>query len=152
MDSEFWQDAEHRVERAKDLLRRRQWPAALEELRAAAEIDPTNPVHHYELGRCLELLGRDDEATDAFGRAADLDASEPAYLCAYGTGLLSQQLWREAAEVFGEAESLDPSHEPAYVNRILAYTELGDHDRAEQMFYLAQQLREDSPEAFYNIG
>ena len=60
MESEFWQDAEHRVQRARDLLRRRQLPEALEELRAAAELDPTNPIHHFELGRCLDLVSRHD--------------------------------------------------------------------------------------------
>ena len=105
MDSEFWQDAEHRVQRAKDLLRRRKWPAALEELRAAAELDPTNAAHHFALGRCLELLGRDEEATDAFGRASDLEPSEPLYLSAFGQGLLAQRLWREAAETFSGAST-----------------------------------------------
>ena len=152
MDNGFWQDADSRVQRAKDLLRRRKWPAALEELRAAAEIEPANPTHHFALGRCLELLGRDDEATDAFGRAADLDPHNPVYLSAYGQGLLAQRLWREAADTFDAVQKLDPQSEQAFVNRILAYTELGDHDRAEQMFYLAQQIREDGPEAFYHVG
>ena len=152
MDSEFWQDAEHRVQRAKDLLRRRRLPEALEELRAAAELDPFNAVHHFELGRCLELLDRLDEAADAYGRAGEIDSDEPAYLNAYGTALLRLQRWREAADVFAAVSKLDGLFEPAYTNRILAYAELGDHDRAEQMFYLAQQVREDSPQAFYNVG
>ena len=152
MDSEFWQDAEHRVRRAKDLLRRRRLPEALEELRAAAELDPYNPVHHYELGRCLELLDRLDEAADAYGSAAEIDAEEPAYANAHGVSLLKLQRWREAADVFQQVQKLDPLYEPAYANRILAFAELGDHDRAEQMFYLSQQVREDSPQAFYNVG
>ena len=152
MESEFWQDAEHRVQRARDLLRRRQLPEALEELRAAAELDPANPVHHFELGRCLDLVGRAEDAGDSFARAAELDQTEPAYLHALGNQLLRLSRWREAVEAFSRLESLDSTYEPAYTSRILAYAELGDHDRAEQMFYLSQQVHEDSPEAFYNIG
>lgn len=152
MDSEFWQDADHRVQRAKDLLRRSQWPEALEELRAAAELDPFNPIHHFELGRCLELLGRLEESADAFARATEIDPAEPAFLNAEGAVLLRLHRWRAACDVFTAVEKLDPSYEPAYTNRILAYCELGDHDRAEQMFYLSQHLREDCPPAFYNVG
>lgn len=152
MDSEFWQDADHRVQRAKDLLRRRRLPEALEELRAAAELDPFNAVHHYELGRCLTLLGRDEEAADAFGRAAETDPREPAYWAAYGERLLRLRRWREAVGVFEAVAQLQPDDEPAYANRVWAYTELGDHDRAEQMFYLAQQIDDASPEAFYHVG
>lgn len=152
MDSEFWQDAEHRVQRARDLLRRRQLPEALEELRAAAELDPLNPIHHFELGRCLDLAGRAEDAADCFTRAADLDAEEPAYLHALGNALLRLGRWRESIDAFARLEKLDAMFEPAYTSRIVAYAELGDHDRAEQMFYLAQQVNEDSPEAFYNVA
>ena len=152
MESEFWQDAEHRVQRARDLLRRRQLPEALEELRAAAELNPANPIHHFELGRCLDLVGKSEDAADSFARAAELDQDEPAYLHALGNQLLRLSRWRESIEAFGRLEKLDAEYEPAYTSRILAYAELGDHERAEQMFYLSQQVHEDSPEAFYNIG
>src|SRR5690606_16807797 len=83
---------------------------------------------------------------------ADLDPEEPAYLHALGNALLRLARWREAIEAFARLEKLEPIYEPAYTSRILAYAELGDHDRAEQMFYLSQQVREDSPEAFYNVA
>ncbi len=152
MDSEFWQDAEHRVQRAKDLLRHRRLPEALEELRAAAELDPLNAVHHYELGHCLELLGRDDEAADAYGRAIETDPRPVHYWSAYGEVLLALGRWREAADAFSAVEQLSPDNEACYANRVWTYTELGDHDRAEQMFYLAQQVRDDRPLAFYHVG
>lgn len=152
MDSEYWQDAEHRVQRARDLLRRRQLPQALEELRAAAELDPLNPIHHFELGRCLELSGRAEDAADCFARAADLDPEEQAYTHALGNAMLRLDRWREAIDAFTRLAKLDPMFEPAFTSRILAYAELGDHERAEQMFYLSQQVSEDAPEAFYNVA
>src|SRR5690606_13351656 len=44
------------------------------------------------------------------------------------------------------------SFEPAYCNRIIAYTEVGDHDKAEEMFYLARLYKEQCPHCYYNIG
>ena len=42
-------------------------------------------------------------------------------------------------------QELDPKFEPCYCNRIITYAEMGQHDTAEQMFYLAQQLTAKCP-------
>ena len=42
----------------------------------------------------------------------------------------------EAITHFKRIEEIDPKYEPAYCNRILAYAEKGEHELAEQMFYL----------------
>lgn len=47
---------------------------------------------------------------------------------------------------------MDPEFEPSYCNRIITYAEMGQHDMAEQMFYLAQQIDEECPLCYYNIG
>ena len=151
-DSEFWQDAQSRVRRARDLLRRRQLPEALEELRAAAEIDPLDPVHHRELGRCLSLLGRHDESADAFARAAEAGPLCPQNWLALGGALLELGRWREAAEALDRAGRLDPIAADSYAGRVRAYAALGDHDRAEQMFYLAQQVDDRLPAPFYHVA
>ena len=151
-DSEFWQDAQSRVRRARDLLRRRQVPEALEELRAAAELDPLDPVPHRELGRCLSLLGRHDEAADALARAAEAEPECPHGWLALGGALLELGRWREAIEALDHAGRLDPAAADADAGRVRAYAALGDHDRAEQMFYLAQQVDERLPAPFYHVA
>ncbi len=152
MDSEFWQDAEGRVERARLLLRRRRPLEALEELRAAAELEPGNPRHHYELGRCLSRLGRLEEAATALGRASEADPKEAAYAFAHGEALIALRQWRDALAAFERVSAVCPDDADALVRRLEVHAELGDHDRAEQMFYLAVQAREECAAAFYHVA
>src|SRR5205823_7128453 len=58
----------------------------------------------------------------------------------------------EALGTFERIEQLDASFEPAYCNRIIAHSELGEHDKAEEMFYLARLYKEHCPHCYYNIG
>ena len=57
-----------------------------------------------------------------------------------------------AIQTFEQIQDLDPGYEPSYCNRIITYTEMGQHDLAEQMFYLAQQINPDCALCYYNIG
>ena len=47
---------------------------------------------------------------------------------------------------------MDPNYEGSYCNRIITYTEMGQHEQAELMFYLARQVKEQCPACCYNIG
>ena len=49
-------------------------------------------------------------------------------------------------------ENIDPSFEPGYCNRIITYTELNEHEKAEEMFYLARLYKEHCPHCYYNMG
>ena len=57
-----------------------------------------------------------------------------------------------ALGLFEHIQQLDPDYEPSYCNRIITYTEMERHDKAEEMFYLAQQIKPDCALCFYNIG
>jgi tetratricopeptide (TPR) repeat protein len=53
-----WDDAERRVERAQELFEQRRWSEALEELRAATDINPYNAGWHFNIGLTLDEMGR----------------------------------------------------------------------------------------------
>ena len=57
-----------------------------------------------------------------------------------------------ALEIFAELAKLYPDYEPAYCHRINIYGKLGRHERAEEMFYLAQELNDACPHCFNFIG
>src|SRR5437773_2560060 len=59
---------------------------------------------------------------------------------------------RQALQTFQKIEHIDPSFEPAYCNRILTYTELGEHEKAEEMFYLARLYKDHCPRCYYYMG
>ena len=45
-----------------------------------------------------------------------------------------------------------PDFEPAYCYSIVAFAELGEFERAEQHFYMAQQLTDRCPHCYYHMG
>lgn len=147
-----WIEAEKRIERAQELSESRQWTEALNEVEAAVEINPGNPSWHAQRGFLLDQLRRHEDAIESYRQAVTLQGDDPEVTTALGVDLIRIGRCAEAVAVFERLSAYDPDYEPAYCHRILAYSELGEHDRAEEMFYLAQQLDEDCPHCFCHVG
>lgn len=147
-----WSDAEARVERAHQLYEQGRWPEAAAELRAAIDINPYNASWHFNLGLTLEAMEDYDRACEAFRSALELDHDDPETLNCLGVNMTRRGHYAEALEQFEQIEQLDPTYEPSYCNRIITYAEMGLHDKAELMFYLARQVKEECPLCYYNIG
>lgn len=113
---------------------------------------PWDAAAHVELGLALEALGEWDRAAAAYRQAASLAPHEPHPMNHLGALLHTMGEDRLALEAFEKANEIDPKFAAALVNRILCHAELGEHARAEQTFYLAQQLDERCPRSFFNIG
>ena len=71
-----WDDAERRVEKAQELFEQRRWSEALEELRAATDINPYNGGWFFNIGLTLDEMGRHEEAIDAYRRALTIDETD----------------------------------------------------------------------------
>ncbi len=147
-----WYDAEQRVERARELFEQRKWPEALDELRAAIESNPFNGGWRFNVGLILDEMGRYDEAVEAYRQVLEIDTDDLQAMNHLGVDLCRVARRREALEIFERIQSIDPSFEPGYCNRIIVYTELGEHDRAEEMFYLARLCKEHCPHCYFNIA
>jgi tetratricopeptide (TPR) repeat protein len=147
-----WTDAETHVERAHKLYERGRWLEAAAELRAAIEINPYNPSWYFNLALTQEALGDYERACESFGRALKLDGDDVEMLNCLAVNLTRLGRYAEALRRFQRIDELDPNYEPAYCNRITTYAEIGDHDKAELMFYRARQIKEECPQCYYNIG
>ena len=147
-----WMDAEARVESAHLHFEQGRWPEAAAELRAAIDINPENAAWHYNLGLTLEAMDDFVLAADALQRAIDLEPEDIEILNSLGVNLTRQGLYAESLAIFGRIEKLDPAYEPSYCNRIVTYTEMAQHDKAELMFYLARQAKDECALCYYNIG
>lgn len=147
-----WDDAERRVERAQELFEQRRWREALEELRAATDINPHNAGWHFNIGLTLDELERYDEAIEAYRQGLEIDPHDLHAMTHLGTDLRRIGNMDEAIRTFEEIESRDPSYEASYCNRILCYAEMGDHDRAEEMFYTARLFRDQCPDCYHHLG
>ncbi|MDD4891796.1 MAG: tetratricopeptide repeat protein [Phycisphaerae bacterium] len=152
MKDDDWQDAESRVEKAHDLFERGKIEAALKELRAAIRVNPYNHLWHYDMGMMLDQLGRYDEAAAAFRHSLDISHDDIESLNALGIDLTRTGAPQAALACFERCQKLDPNYEPCFCNRIMAYTDLGDHDKAEEMFYMARQLSDECPFCSFNLG
>ncbi|HEX2973684.1 MAG TPA: tetratricopeptide repeat protein [Tepidisphaeraceae bacterium] len=147
-----WHDAERRIEKAQELFAQQRWQEALDELRAAIAINPYNGAWHFNLGLTLDELERFDEAINAYRRSLEIDPDDVEALYRVGMDLLRLSQFESAIASFARIQEVDPTFEPSYCGRIIAYTELGDHDQAEEMFYLARHFKDECPHCYANIA
>ena len=147
-----WNDAERRVEKAQELFEQHRWIEALEELRAATSINPYNGGWFFNIGLTLDEMGRYDEAIDAYQKALTIDQHDVQALNHLGIDLHRIGNFEGALKTFEHIGQIDPSFEPSYCQRILTYSELGQHERAEEMFYMARLYKEHCPNCYYNMG
>ena len=147
-----WLEAERRVERAQQLSESARWAEALVELEAAIAINPNNALWHAQRGFILEELDRTEDALAAYESSLSLEPGDRDVLMAFGAALTRQGRYARALSVFEEVARQSPDFEPAYCLSIQVYAELGLHDRAEEMFYLAQELDDACPHCIFHMG
>src|SRR5688572_21549097 len=152
MQMNDWNDAERRVEKAQELFEQHKWQEALDELRAATSINPYNSAWFFNIGLTLDELGRYEEAIDAYEHATAIEPNDVQCLQHLGMDLHQVGRFEEALRSFEHIQEVEPTFEPSYCSRILTYSELGDHERAEEMFYLARLYRDHCPHCYYNMG
>jgi len=147
-----WMEAEQRIERAIQLSESQRWDEALREVDAALGIDPHNSGWHYHRGFILDQLCRYEDAARAYSSSLRFEANQREVMMALGLDLIRASRFGEAWDTFRQVIENWPDFEPAYCYSIIVFAELGEFDRAEQYFYLAQQLTENCPQCFYHMG
>ena len=147
-----WTDAELHIEQAQDFYEQGHWIEALRELQAAININPHYAKWYFNKGLTLDSLTRFSEATEAYRLAHDLDPHDPEVLNCLAVDYTRLGQYDLAIKAFEELEKIEPDFEPSYCNRIITYSEMGLHEKAEEMFYLARQLKDHCPFCYYNIG
>src|SRR5688500_4048500 len=147
-----WYDAEQRVERAQELFEQQKWSEALELLRAAVAINPYNGAWLFNIGLTLDEMERYGEAIEAYEQALHLQPDDLEALNHLGVDLTRVGRYKEAVATFERIEGIDATFEPSYCNRIGAYAEMGDHDKAEEMFYVARIYKEQFTDCFFVKG
>lgn len=143
-----WFEAEQHVERAHELYEAGRWEEAESELRAALSLNPYQAEWHYNLGLTLDAAGRFDDAGRCFEEAHRLSPEHAPAAMMVGVALLRAEKPREAMGWLEEASRLDPDDPAPLVHRIRAHAMLGEHDQAEVLFYMVQQVEEPPPDAF----
>lgn len=147
-----WIDPQEHADRARDYYLVGRWDDALSELERALSLNPDVCDWHLGMGLTLDAMQRYDEAIDCYTQAVRLRNDDVDALMYLGIDLLRLNRPAEAIEVLAESNRVDPDFEPGYCYRILAYADVGDHDQAELMFYLAQQVHDECPRCFDHLA
>lgn len=125
--------------------RRGQLPQAVQELRAAKDLDFRQVEARLELGHVLRRLGKDEDALWEFREVLRVDPRlAPAHM---GLGMVLERQGKsdDAIRAYGEAIRIEPDAPAAYFGRGAAYARKGEHDRAIQDYDQAIRLRPRDP-------
>lgn len=135
-----WYDAEGHEERAREAYEAGRWAEAESELREALSINPYQAEYHFNLGLTLEAAGRFAEAVKAFGSAHELAPDDSQAPMMIGVNLLRMEKPGDAIAWLEMARKASPNAVDAYIHLIEARTDLGEHDEAEVLFYIGQEI------------
>lgn len=147
-----WDQAENMVTEAFELYEQGQHKQALERLTVAIESGPEHGEWYFNAALALDGMEEYDKAIEFYERALEFNPDDLEILNCLGVDYTRTAQYDLALSTFERIEFLDAAYEPAYCNRIITYTEMEQHDKGEQMFYLAQQINPDCALCFYNIG
>jgi tetratricopeptide (TPR) repeat protein len=98
---------------------------AVSYFRAAAALDPENPIVHANLGATYLELGQNAEAVTELRASIKLDRNNFDTLSNLGRALMATGSAREAAEVFGTAAAIHPTDWDTYYNWAVALDSAG---------------------------
>lgn len=152
MHASDWQHPGQRVARVRELMERRDYEAALRELRRLEEENPFDPDMLEVLGQVCEALRRDDEAVDAYQRRLEVLPTDVPTLGALAMAQRRLGRVHEAIRTMERAARIDPEYERSYCVRASIYAEIGLRAEAEEMFYLARLVRDECPRCYEAMG
>ncbi|NIA16740.1 MAG: tetratricopeptide repeat protein [Planctomycetes bacterium] len=147
-----WSRAEKNALKAFELYEDGQIDKALAAINEAIEVNPSCTSWHFNKALALDALERFDEAIEEYKLALETNPDDIEILNCLAIDYTRLCQHTLALKIFERMENIDPQFEPAYCNRIITYTEMNDHETAEQMFYMAQQVNENCPLCYYNLG
>jgi tetratricopeptide (TPR) repeat protein len=147
-----WSNAEAHAERAHQFYEAGQWDKALVELKRALAVNPNQSEWHFGMGLTLEALGRHADAAKAFERVLDLRGDDQETMINLALNLNRADEPARAIETLERVNEADHDCEKGYCLRIESYARLGDHESAEQMFYLARQIVDECPDCYNFIA
>ncbi len=147
-----WVNAEQYAERARTFFQNGEWEKALSELTRAIALNPEQGEWHFGLGLTLDALHRHELAIESYQNALRLRGDDPEIIMHIGIDLIHLGQHRDAIDWLARCNKIDPRLEPGYCFRVAAYTHLNDHEKAEEMFYLARQLQDECPACYDHLA
>jgi len=125
---------------------------ALELLRAALKINPSDPAILRDCGKVLHELGRYQEALVEFDQALTIEPDHASALNNRGSTLHNLKRWKEALECYDRAITIRPDFTQALYNRGNTLYNLKRLEEALESYDRALVIYPDYMEALNNRG
>ena len=126
---------------------------ALEECRAALEIDPEYEAAIFTMAQAYRKLGRLDEAAAGFQRLIQMDPKDPKPYLNLGEISIDAGDFDAAVSHLEKAVAADPEHSAVAHNLLgSAYLEKKMLEPAEREIRTSLEMRPQMPDAHYNLG
>jgi tetratricopeptide (TPR) repeat protein len=125
---------------------------AIEAFKHSLQLNPAQPIVHFNLGVVYGDLQRYMEAIKAYREAVRLKSDYPLAYFTMGNAYSDTGEYGKAIEAFREASQLDSIAPAAHYNSGVAYIELGQQDEAIKSFKEAVRLQPEHAAAYYNLG
>jgi predicted CXXCH cytochrome family protein len=123
-----------------------------EEVITVARHQADQPIGAMQMARILHILGKTDEATGWFKRAAEWDLTSPVPRRDFAVFLAGAGRTAESIAWLDQAAALDPQNPEIPYLAALANAELGDTTRAATLLRKATSLDPNYSRAWYNLG
>jgi tetratricopeptide (TPR) repeat protein len=137
---------------AEEFMAAREFDCCLYLCRLAVAEDPNEPLSYFVRGRCLDDIGRFDEALEALALAVTLDSANADFQAAYGQALEHTGQLEEARLRYGLALGLDRDLIGPLLARALVSQQLGDFAGALADLDAYLGHRPDSTDALIHRG
>ena len=140
------------IEQATQLIMKRDYGKAFEQLNAAIKIDARCAAAYFMRAGIFADAGQNTRSIADFTAAIELDPKNADFRNARGFFYLTRQQYSAAVPDFTEAIKLSPTHAQACNNRGLAHVALGQFKEAIADFTDALRLGPQNFDAFNNRG
>jgi tetratricopeptide (TPR) repeat protein len=129
-----------------------QYNEAIEAFNHSLQLNPAQPIVHFNLGVIYGDLQQYKEAIKAYREAVRLKPDYPLAYFNMGNAYSDTGEYAKAIEAFREASQLDQIAPAAHYNLGVAYIELGQQDEALKSFKEVVRLQPEHAAAYYNLG
>ncbi len=113
------------------------------ELKAAAEVDPTDPEKWIKYGRALRRQSMHREAIDAYSMGISYSPFYPLLYRHKAHAYINTGRYAEAAADFAFAIRLDPTNVDCWYHLALSYFLLQDYERAEKVYKVCYTMSDE---------
>ena len=151
-ESQAKESIQDQINRAKELLKSRQYEKAAEVLRQVIALEPDSAVAHSHLGIALLRVGHAREALASAQRAIELDPSYAFSYIVLGEANQAMNRFDEAIEAVRQAIRINPNYFDAYGVLGTLYGQTKRYEESLDAFNNAVRLDSKNADAYNGLG